>query len=173
MNHPAITITGKSLTSDGILFVPGNGAPDFDREIPEVIMWDDADEVTVMVTDDAVYVTTESADAVSRYVSVVNRRTTCYRCPVKIVSYRVDFSLGAKADDDEYVPSRGVTDYGMFSDEGNIAVQDAVIRAIEADNLTTATEVAATVKGHPEVNDTVVRDYITAALLTAGLVRNS
>lgn len=171
MNSSTITLTGKGVTSDGITFVPGNGAPDFTAEVPEVIMWDDADEVTVMVTDESVYVTTESADAVSRYVSSVVRKTTCYRCPVKVVSYRVDFSLGAS--DDEYVPSRGVIDYGMFSDEGNIAVRAAVIRAIEADDLTDAETVAATVEGHPEVMDTVVREAIHTALTNAGLVRNS
>ena len=172
MNSTTVTLTGKGVTSDGITFVPGNGSPDFDREVPEIIMWDDADEVTVMVTDESVYVTTESADAVSRYVSVVNRRTTCYRCPVKVVSYRVDFSLGASTDD-EYVPSRGVIDYGMFSDAGNLAVQEAICAALIDGEPTTAAEVAATVEGHPEVMDTVVREAIHTALTNAGLVRNS
>jgi hypothetical protein len=171
MNSTTITITGKSLTSEGITFVPGDGAPGYDGITPEVTLWRDDEQITVMVTDHSVFVSRELTDTTSTYVSTVTTTTTCFSCPVKIVSCRPDFSMPYPTDD-EYVPSRGVIDYGMFSDEGNVAVQAAVLAAIDADNLTTAVEVAATVKGHPEVNDTVVRDYIQAALLTAGLIRN-
>lgn len=132
-------------------------------------MWDDADQVEVQVTADAVFITTELADTTNRYISAVTRRTTCYRCPVTIVSYRVDFSLGS--DDGTYVPSSGVQDFGMFSDEGNLAVECAILAAIDADNITTVADVQAAVTGHPEINDTVVREYIHAALFTAGLIR--
>lgn len=173
MDNPPIILTGRSITDHGIVFVPGDGAPGFDgMTIPEVIMWNDTDEVTVVVAADAVYVTTETAESCNSYVSSVVRRTTCYRCPVKVMSCRPNFTVFDNIHDDTYVPSDDVPNFGMFSDEGNIAVQVAVNAAINADDMTTAVEVAATVTDHPEVNDTVVRDYITNALFDAGLLRD-
>lgn len=171
MENPPITLTGRSITDAGITFIPGNGAPGFDEaRTPEVVMWNDTDEVQVVVGNDAVYVTTETADTVGHFVSTVTRTTTAYRCPVRVVSYRVDFTLPAP-DTDVYRPSLGVIDYGMFSDEGNVAVHAAVHAAINADNLTTPDEVCDTVEGHPEVTDTVVREAIYVALNDAGLIR--
>ena len=171
MNHPAITITGKSITNEGIQFVPADGCPDFTGTVPEVVMWNDDDAVTVTVTVDTVYVVAEKATTTSACISSVTRTTTAYRCPVRVVSCRPDFSV-FDSTDDTYDPADDVPNFGMFSDEGNLAVECAVLAAIDADNLTTARDVAATVTGHPEVNDTVVRDYIHAALMTAGLIRD-
>jgi hypothetical protein len=173
MNSTTITITGKSLTSEGITFVPGDGCPGYTGITPEVTLWRDDEQITVMVTDHSVFVSRELTDTTSTYVSTVTTTTTCFSCPVRIVSCRPDFSMPYPTDDDQvYTPGNDVPNYGMFSDEGNLAVENAIVEAIYADNMTTAVEVAATVKGHPEVNDTVVRDYIQAALLTAGLIRN-
>lgn len=167
-----LTIKGTSVTEEGLTFTPRNGASDFDRAIPEVIMWDDNDEVTVEVTDEAVLITTTVVDTTSQFVSTTTRTTTAYRCPVAVKSYRVDFSLGATTDD-EYVPATDVPDYGMFSDAGNLAVEEAIINAMIDGEPTTAAEVAATVEGHPEVMDTVVREHIHTCLTEVGLVRNS
>lgn len=172
MNPTSIVLTAKELPSDGIVFVPTNGTT-FTGNTPEVRLWSHDEVVTIHITDDTVLVTTQTHESANAYVTSIVTRTTTYRCPVRVQPCLPDFSVfNGSGDDDIYVPGDDVPNFGMFSDEGNLAVEVAVLAAIDADNLTTATEVAATVKGHPEVNDTVVRDYIHAALLTAGLIRN-
>lgn len=167
-----ITIIGKGITFDGITFAPKNNHPDFDGHVPaELMLWSDEDSVQVEVTDDAVFVTSEVADTISKFASTVTRTTTCYRCPVIIRNCSPDFSVFDNSDTDEYVPSPGVLDYGMFSDEGNLAVQAALDAAYEADNMVTVADVQAMVEGHPEVNDTVVREKMYAVLEMLGLIR--
>lgn len=166
----SITIPAKGVTFSGLPFAPKNVDPGFSGEYAEYVMWSEDDTVTIEVTDDAVFITTETVENI-KFGSIINRRTTAYRCPVVVRTCTPDFSVFDGTDSYESLATADGREFGMFSIAGNEAVAAAVDAAINADNLTTATEVAATVKGHPEVNDTVVRDYIHAALLTAGLIR--
>jgi hypothetical protein len=170
MSNP-FTITAAGLTEHGITFTPANLANDGTRPVANVRLLAADDSVEVEVTADAVLITSEGTHPEGRWITSTVRTTLRYECPVTIRTCLPDFSV--VKDVDHYVPSPGVWDYGMFSDDGNLAVMNAVLAAVDAGVTTTADEVCATAGAagdFPEVMDTVVREYVHAALLAAGLI---
>jgi len=78
----------------------------------------------------------------------------------------VECAEQGKNDDSFYTPSEGVEHFGMFSDEGNLAVAAALAAAL-SDPTTTSVQTiqkAVIAQGFPEADDTVVREAIAAEL---------
>lgn len=169
------TIKGENLNFEGMVLRPENLEPEVADKVVDHTLWSEDEEVTIEVTEDTVNVTGVHTETTSKHVYREVTTTTIYRCPVKINVCIPDFSVFD--DKDTYVG-----DWGMFSAEGDAAIQQGIDDAVAADKrfigvdaILGAIDVicgAASKLGHKEAFDSVVREKVYLELERLDLARD-
>ena len=171
------TIKGENLNYEGMIVRPDHVDPSIDDDgMAQHTLWSDDAEVTVQVHEDAVTVTSVTTETTSKYVYREVTSTMIYRCPVKIHTCTPDFSV---FDDKE---DTYVGDWGMFSAEGDAAIQQGIDDAVAADKKFIGVDAilsaidricgAASKIGHKEAFDSVVREKVYLELERLELARD-